>query len=151
MKRFLLGLLFASALTPLAAAQPFSLTATSDVHPGDNLVVHATGAPPRARIAIFASLHLGDGVTLGPRDTRCGTIEIHLEIGPPVRLLGSGQTDASGEFGVRFEMPRRLPARLDGVIIYSQAAAAAIRRTEDGGCEVRTGTSNVARTTIHVP
>ncbi len=57
---YLLALLV--LLAPVALAQPFSLSATSDAHPG---------TPD------FAS---------DRRETRCGTVQIDLDIGPHMTL-----------------------------------------------------------------
>ncbi|MBI1849455.1 MAG: hypothetical protein HYR85_03820 [Planctomycetes bacterium] len=149
MKGLLLSLLVTAALAPVASAQ-ITLDATPDIGPGDTLILHVNGTPAGAHVAIAGSLHVDGGFTLGPRTTPCGTVEIHFDIGPPARLLAAGRADRSGEFIAHHEFLRLHP-RLDGVILYTQAAAIAFRRGDDGACTIVAGTSNVAQTTFHVP
>jgi hypothetical protein len=149
MKGLLLSLLVAAALAPAASAQ-LSLSATPDIGPGDTLIAQVTNAPAGGHVVLVGALQVGDGFTLGPRTTRCGDVIVHFDIGPPARLLASGIADRSGDFIARHEFGR-LPRRLDGVILYTQAASAAFHRNGDGTCSIVTETSNVAQTTFHVP
>ena len=152
-RRIGFGLALAFLFAPVALAQP-SLTATSDAHPGDTITWNVSGATANDRVMVLASVR-NTGSTFGPIDTRCGTLELTLGIGPGFRVVGHGRIAPDGTFSSSVTVPRRLPLRFDGGVLHAQAVTARITVTPDPpnppSCTITTATSNVADTTIHVP
>jgi hypothetical protein len=149
-RRALLFLSLTFAFAAAAQAQP-TLAVTPTAGPGDTVTADVSGATPNSGVAILASLR-SDGITFGPVDTRCGTIQVDLSIGPGLRLVGRGRAAADGTFSTSVTFPPRLHPRLDGVVIHSQAINAVfVADPATRTCSVTTSVSNVADTTIHVP
>ena len=150
MHRLLLGLATSFLIASATHAQPI-LTASSDAHPGDTVNWSVSGATANASVVILVSGR-NQGMTFGPFDTHCGTVEVSLGIGPGFRPVGRGRVAPDGTFSSSLVLSSHLPARLDGVTVYSQAVTVQFSNTpHPQSCSIVTATSNVAPTALHVP
>jgi hypothetical protein len=144
----------ASMLISHVAMAQLTLTATSDVHPGDTATFSVSGGTANNAVAVLASLR-DTGSTFGPIDTRCGTLSVTLAIGPGFRVVGRGRIAPDGTFTSSVTLPPRLTTRFDGLVVHSQAITASVSVVPNPpnppACSITTDTSNVADTTIHVP
>ena len=141
---------FVLLLAPAAVAQP-NLTATASAGPSETITWDVSGAAANARILVLGSFR-NDGMSLGPFQSRCGAVRLDLAIGPGHRFVGVGRTQPDGTFTRSVTLPGKLPPRLNGATIYSQAVTVEFTdppRTQD--CTLTVTTSNVTTTTVHVP
>ncbi len=146
----LLACLFAAAR---AQAQPQSFALDMQppsIGPGSVVTATVSGARPSSAISIVMSTGLGNAV-VGPFNGACGPFLVPLDIAPPVREIGRGRVTAAGTFETSFAVPSRLPLRLNGRSVYSQAFFVRPIRPPEGGCRYHIATSVVASVTVHVP
>ena len=147
-----LVLAFVLILAPVALA--VDLAATSSAGPGDSITWNVSNATSGDRVMVLASVR-NTGSTFGPIETRCGTLQLTLGIGPGFRVVGHGRIAPDGTFSSGGPVPARLPSRFDGRVLHAQAITAHMTVTPNPpnppACSITTATSNVADTTIHVP
>jgi len=153
--RFLTVFVATLALAVLArpaVAGSFDLTASpSEAGPGDVVTVQISGAPANSHVVLFVALD-DTPTTFGPFDTRCGILELSLDLnprGPMLRL----RTDQDGNASFELAIPARLPSRFDGTTFFVQSASVAF--SIDPGppptCAFDVCTSNLGSVTLVIP
>jgi hypothetical protein len=137
-----------------AVAGSFDLAVSpAEVGPGDSITLDISNAPANSRVLIFSSVD-PTPFTIGPVETRCGTIEINLDLTPrgggAIRAAIVAVTDMDGNATVTVDVPPSLSSRFDGLEILFQGVAATFT-VDPPGCSFEICTSTVGSTTIVVP
>ena len=97
--------------------------------------------------------------SIGPVETRCGTIGLDLDLtlrgASGLRGAMVARTDQDGNATIGMPIPAGLPSRFDGVSVYFQAVSSTFTIEPGTGpppnCSFDISTSNLGSTTLSIP